>query len=75
MLPFNIVELLAAFPRDTKVLITDIAVGDIFDGKIDVLYDDNELMKLNPDTFKMTNLDIIFNKLIIKGFHDNKDAY
>ena len=73
MLPFNLVELLAAFPRDTNILIIDIAIGNIFDGKIDILYDDSELTKIDPDAFKLTGLDVIHNKLVIKGFRD-KDA-
>ena len=72
----NLIKLLAMFPYDTNIIITDICqVGDVFVGKICELdaNDNEKLNAMNYQKFRIRCLDVIRNKLIIKGYYDNEN--
>ena len=72
----TLIPLLAMFPYDTNIIITDICqVGDVFNGKISELDENNneKLNAMNYQKFRIRGLDIARNKLIIKGYYDNEN--
>lgn len=72
----SLIKLLTMFPYDTNIIITDIAqVGDVFNGKISELDANNneKLIAMNYQKYHIRGLDVIRNKLIIKGYYENNE--
>lgn len=72
----NLIKLLAMFPYDTNIIITDVCqVEDVFAGKIRELdaNDNEKLNAINYQKYRIRALNVADNKLIIQGYYDNEN--